>query len=182
VRLIEESKRDPFGGAGKPEPLRGELSGWWSKRINQVDGSLEWLKPSTGQGLFKSGFLKRVAPMGTHHISSNPALGVSGNFTLSLDPLKTVLSSALIQKGAWPVSNAPSLTTPVKPNLKFSYTTASGVFSGNFSRTVNGAAITTPYQGVVLSRPLAPSGGAGLRGMGYFTTENASVPVQITVP
>jgi toxin YoeB len=35
LRLIEETKRDPFGGAGKPEPLRGELSGWWSKRINQ---------------------------------------------------------------------------------------------------------------------------------------------------
>ena len=27
LRLIEETKRDPFGGAGKPEPLRGELSG-----------------------------------------------------------------------------------------------------------------------------------------------------------
>jgi toxin YoeB len=35
LRLIEETKRDPFGGTGKPEPLRGELSGWWSKRIDQ---------------------------------------------------------------------------------------------------------------------------------------------------
>jgi toxin YoeB len=35
LRLIEETQRDPFGGAGKPEPLRGELSGWWSKRIDQ---------------------------------------------------------------------------------------------------------------------------------------------------
>ena len=35
LRLIEETKRDPFGGAGKPEPLKGELSGWWSKRIDQ---------------------------------------------------------------------------------------------------------------------------------------------------
>jgi hypothetical protein len=120
--------------------------------------------------------------MGTRHISTNPALGVSGNFTLSLDPLKKVLSSGLIQKGTWPASNAPSLTAPIKQNLKLSYTTATGVFSGNFSRTVNGAPITTPYQGVIFSRPLAPSGGAGLRGMGYFNTETASVPVQITVP
>jgi hypothetical protein len=96
--------------------------------------------------------------------------------------LKTVLSSGLIQKGTWPASNAPSLRAPIKQNLKFTYTAATGVFSGNFSRTVNGATIATPYQGVILSRPLAPSGGAGLRGMGYFTTENASVPVQITVP
>jgi len=35
LRLIEETKRDPFGGVGKPEPLRSELSGWWSKRIDQ---------------------------------------------------------------------------------------------------------------------------------------------------
>jgi toxin YoeB len=35
LRLIEETQRDSFGGTGKPEPLRGELSGWWSKRIDQ---------------------------------------------------------------------------------------------------------------------------------------------------
>lgn len=35
IRLIEETQRDPFGGVGKPEPLRGELAGWWSKRIDQ---------------------------------------------------------------------------------------------------------------------------------------------------
>jgi len=34
VRLIEESKKAPFGGIGKPEPLKNELSGWWSKRID----------------------------------------------------------------------------------------------------------------------------------------------------
>lgn len=35
LRLIEETRRDPFGGTGKPEPLKRELSGWWSKRIDQ---------------------------------------------------------------------------------------------------------------------------------------------------
>ncbi len=35
LRLIEETQRDPFGGTGKPEPLRGDLIGWWSKRIDQ---------------------------------------------------------------------------------------------------------------------------------------------------
>jgi toxin YoeB len=33
--LIEECRRDPFKGTGKPEPLAGNLSGWWSRRINQ---------------------------------------------------------------------------------------------------------------------------------------------------
>lgn len=34
LRMIEETKRDPFGGIGKPEPLKGDMSGSWSKRIN----------------------------------------------------------------------------------------------------------------------------------------------------
>lgn len=31
--LIKEVQRNPFKGTGKPEPLRGELAGWWSRRI-----------------------------------------------------------------------------------------------------------------------------------------------------
>lgn len=34
VRLVNESARNPFTGIGKPEPLRHELKGWWSRRIN----------------------------------------------------------------------------------------------------------------------------------------------------
>ena len=32
--LIKECSRDPFRGTGKPEPLSGNLAGWWSRRIN----------------------------------------------------------------------------------------------------------------------------------------------------
>ena len=32
LRLIEEAQRTPFGGVGKPEPLRRNLSGFWSRR------------------------------------------------------------------------------------------------------------------------------------------------------
>ena len=32
--LIKECLRTPFSGTGKPEPLRGPLSGWWSRRID----------------------------------------------------------------------------------------------------------------------------------------------------
>ncbi|MFV0410719.1 MAG: Txe/YoeB family addiction module toxin [Paracoccus sp. (in: a-proteobacteria)] len=31
--LIEECRRHPFTGTGKPEALKGSLSGWWSRRI-----------------------------------------------------------------------------------------------------------------------------------------------------
>jgi toxin YoeB len=34
VRLIGEIQRDPFAGIGKPEPLKGDLSGYWSRRID----------------------------------------------------------------------------------------------------------------------------------------------------
>jgi toxin YoeB len=33
--LIKECTRTPFSGIGKPEPLRGALSGWWSRRITR---------------------------------------------------------------------------------------------------------------------------------------------------
>jgi len=33
--LITAAARDPFAGIGKPEPLRGELSGYWSRRIDE---------------------------------------------------------------------------------------------------------------------------------------------------
>ena len=32
-RLIKETIREPFDGIGKPEPLKNNLSGYWSKRI-----------------------------------------------------------------------------------------------------------------------------------------------------
>jgi toxin YoeB len=33
--LIEECLKDPFRGTGKPEPLRGDLTGYWSRRITK---------------------------------------------------------------------------------------------------------------------------------------------------
>lgn len=49
--LIKDTLRDPFAGMGKPEPLRGDLSGFWSRRIDDKNrlvyrvrnGSLEIL-------------------------------------------------------------------------------------------------------------------------------------------
>lgn len=35
--LITATARDPFSGIGKPEPLRGELSGYWSRRIDETN-------------------------------------------------------------------------------------------------------------------------------------------------
>jgi toxin YoeB len=34
-KLIKEIQREPFEGIGKPEPLKHNLSGYWSRRINQ---------------------------------------------------------------------------------------------------------------------------------------------------
>lgn len=33
--LIEAALRDPFTGIGKPEPLKHQLAGAWSRRITQ---------------------------------------------------------------------------------------------------------------------------------------------------
>ena len=49
--LLKEIERENFKGIGKPEPLKGELSGFWSRRIDDtnrivyriVEGRLEIL-------------------------------------------------------------------------------------------------------------------------------------------
>ena len=36
-QLIRDIQRNPFEGIGKPEPLKGNLSGWWSRRIDDAN-------------------------------------------------------------------------------------------------------------------------------------------------
>ncbi len=36
-RLIQEVMRQPFEGIGKPEPLRENLAGFWSRRIDDTN-------------------------------------------------------------------------------------------------------------------------------------------------
>ncbi len=33
-QLVKDIRRNPFDGIGKPEPLKGNLSGFWSRRID----------------------------------------------------------------------------------------------------------------------------------------------------
>jgi len=36
--LVRDIERHPFEGLGKPEPLKGEYSGLWSRRIDEKTG------------------------------------------------------------------------------------------------------------------------------------------------
>ena len=45
--LIKAAKRVPFKGIGKPEPLKGDLRGWWSRRIT---GEHRFVYRVTGKG------------------------------------------------------------------------------------------------------------------------------------
>lgn len=35
--IIKDIQRNCFEGIGKPEPLKGNLSGWWSRRIDETN-------------------------------------------------------------------------------------------------------------------------------------------------
>lgn len=35
--LLKDMQRHSFEGMGKPEPLKGDLSGWWSRRIDATN-------------------------------------------------------------------------------------------------------------------------------------------------
>lgn len=34
-QILKDIRRSPFDGIGKPEPLKANLSGWWSRRIDE---------------------------------------------------------------------------------------------------------------------------------------------------
>ena len=34
--LLKDIQRNSYEGIGKPEPLKGDLSGWWSRRIDDT--------------------------------------------------------------------------------------------------------------------------------------------------
>ena len=36
-QLLTDIQRSPYQGIGKPEPLRDNLPGWWSRRIDDVN-------------------------------------------------------------------------------------------------------------------------------------------------
>ena len=146
---------------------------------SELGGSLEWLKPASNTGLFKSGFLKSLQPLGATHSTSSAGLGGAA-FSLTLDPAKRILPAAVVQTGTWGNSGSPILTTPVKNGLTLSFNPLSGKFEGSFTRTVNSAPIPTPIQGTLFSRPIPIPGGATLRGAGFFMSGNASTAVEIT--
>lgn len=47
-QLIKDVRRSPYEGIGKPEPLKHQLSGWWSRRI---DGEHRFLYRVTEQAI-----------------------------------------------------------------------------------------------------------------------------------
>lgn len=46
-KLIQDTDRHPFEGSGKPEPLRGDLSGYWNRRIDEVNRLVYSVKGDT---------------------------------------------------------------------------------------------------------------------------------------
>ena len=47
-QLIKDIRRSPYEGIGKPEPLKHQLAGWWSRRI---DGEHRFLYRVTEQAV-----------------------------------------------------------------------------------------------------------------------------------
>jgi len=43
AQLIEECLRDPFQEVGKPEPLKHEFAGYWSRRITKEYRLVYWV-------------------------------------------------------------------------------------------------------------------------------------------
>ena len=46
-QLLQDAARNGYTGIGKPEPLKGELSGFWSRRIDEVHRLVYRIKDDT---------------------------------------------------------------------------------------------------------------------------------------
>ncbi|WP_035650152.1 Txe/YoeB family addiction module toxin [Flavobacterium sp. ASV13] len=46
-KILLELSETPFEGIGNPEPLKYELTGFWSRRINQKDRMIYYLEDET---------------------------------------------------------------------------------------------------------------------------------------
>jgi len=69
--LIGDIRRSPFAGVGKPEPLKGNLTGWWSRRIDRehrlVYRVIEVAMPQKGKELDKPTRLLHIATCRFHY-------------------------------------------------------------------------------------------------------------------
>ena len=45
--ILRDIQRNSYGGIGKPEPLKNNYSGWWSRRINDCDRIVYKIKDDT---------------------------------------------------------------------------------------------------------------------------------------
>jgi toxin YoeB len=43
-QIVRDIQRSPHAGIGKPEPLKGDLAGWWSRRIDGANRIVYRLK------------------------------------------------------------------------------------------------------------------------------------------
>ena len=59
--LIKDIQRSPYQGIGKPEPLRGNLSGWWSRRIDETNRIVYY---EQGEVIYRQSRTKKEQPKG----------------------------------------------------------------------------------------------------------------------
>jgi hypothetical protein len=155
----------------------------------EISGTMEWLrKPTVASNSLSSGFLKRSNISGAGYSIVTGSSLMSGNsttanFTLTIDPQRALLPTAIAQKGTWPSNNTPGFVQPISSGLQMTFSSANGSVQGVFNRTINGAQVPTAFQGVMFGKPVSTGRGQPLlRGAGYFISGNKSVPVEITLP
>ena len=56
--LIKDTERDPFSGIGKPEPLKHNLSGSWSRRIDEKNRMVYRIKQEGDQQVLEIAALR----------------------------------------------------------------------------------------------------------------------------
>lgn len=143
----------------------GVVTGWLvvekvdNVRAADIWGQLRWLRPpNSSAATFKNGFLYSLLPVGEKFTPTTGVSALTGNatdsrFILTKDP-SSIRSSRFDLAGTWSKANA---IVVAKPSTVL-FNSATGTISGNFTQTIGAQKTSTPFNGVIFSRPLVIDG------------------------
>jgi toxin YoeB len=116
--LLKECGRTPFQGTGKPERLRDNMAGWWSRRLAGTSAGLSGRRRCRGCPAVPLPLLRRARPLASSPASSVPQAANHASNSAGSSALKQALQHVAFERlqNHAPIRSPPSATT-VGPRL-----------------------------------------------------------------
>ncbi len=146
-----------------------------------LQGEILWIRSPLAKVLFApEGFSKAFDVIGlVWQKGTSFPLGAAG-FFLDADKAAVTTEGPRTFSGQWATGVKPAIATPTLS--AFTYTPATGRFSGKLPSTLGGKSIQLKYQGLLLASPVMDPAEQKIQGWGYLFDRTHSASVEIRVP